>query len=187
MKIQISHLPDLVEINENIELRAKSEDSYAAFAEVAKQNRDHLYDWLPWAKNTPDESSLEHYSSAPEKKQANESCDWDIYDGDQLVGAIGLMARNKDPKVLEIGYWLAKDAVGKGIISQSVKKLVDLAFSETEAIAIEIGCDKTNLRSAAVAKRCGFTLHHEAKREFPIGKGRLETDDGLFFWFTRDE
>lgn len=187
MKIKISHLPDKVEVDGPIFLVAKSSENYDDFAVVAAKNRDHLYDWLPWAKNTPDESSVEHYTTAPEKKQQNESVDWNIYNKDNLVGAVGLMARNKDPYVLEVGYWLAKDSEGQGIISKCVNAIVDLAFNETEATAIEIGCDKTNDKSAAVAKRCGFKLHHEAKREFPIGKGRLETDDGLYFWFTRED
>lgn len=187
MSTQISHLPDEIVVDDAIVLRAKSSDMFEAFAVVARENRSHLEGWLPWAANTPDESSVTHYHFAPEKKAANETADWDIYVSGQMSGAIGIKTREENSRILEIGYWLAKNAVGKGIVAKSTETLVDLIFNETDTPAIEIACDKANIKSAAVAVRCGFTLDREVDRTHSQNKAPLETDTGQFYKLTRKQ
>lgn len=187
MTIQISHLPDLITISDSIELRAKTAESFAAFEKVAFENREHLRDWMPWAENIPDESSIEHYATAEQKKIDNEAANWDIYIDNKMSGAIGTLTRDKDSTALEIGYWLDKDATGNGVITNCSKILVDVIFKETDVPAIEIACDKTNLKSAAVAIRCGFTLDREVDRTNSKNKARCDSDTGQFYQLTREQ
>ena len=57
----------------------------------------------------------------------------------------------------EIGYWLADDAVGHGYMQEAIRALESEAF-KAGLNRIVIGNDTQNVRSAHVAKRCGYVL-----------------------------
>ena len=59
---------------------------------------------------------------------------------------------------LEIGYWLRKDAVGQGIATEMASALVKVAFEFDKVRRLDLMCSPENERSAAVARRLGFTL-----------------------------
>ena len=103
-----------------------------------------------------------------------------------MVGAIGILIRDSQDPVLEIGYWLAKDSVGKGIVTKSCIALRDLSFKTTEIPFMEIACDAANLKSQAIAIRAGFSLNREVERKFANGRARLETETGQFYRLTRE-
>ena len=184
MSTQVSHLPNEIVVDEELALRAKSSESFDEFSRIVVSNREHLSAWLPWAENAPDESSVAHYSESPMKKENDEEVNWDIFCRGSLCGAIGLMKREETKTILEIGYWLAQEFNGRGIMTRCVNALVDVTFKQTDTPAIEIGCDKANLPSASVALRAGFTYHRDKERE-PVA--RCETDFGHYFRLTRDE
>ena len=58
----------------------------------------------------------------------------------------------------EIGYWCRRGETGKGYVSEGVAALAELALGRLGGARVEIRCDDLNLRSAAVAERCGFAL-----------------------------
>lgn len=183
METQISHLPDEIVVNDNIILRAKTSESYEEFARVVVENIDHLSRWLPWAKDAPNQSSIDHYNQAKEKKQNNESADWDIFVNNQFVGAIGLLKRNPNDLHLEIGYWLKKDAIGNGIASKAVQTLIKITFEQVDVPHIEIACDIENKKSAAIAIRNGLTLDRELPRP-PDSEHTYET--AQFYRISRE-
>jgi RimJ/RimL family protein N-acetyltransferase len=57
-----------------------------------------------------------------------------------------------------VGYWIRPDAAGQGHVTEAVRLLSVLAFGPLDARRVEIRCDALNLKSRAVAERCGFTL-----------------------------
>ena len=64
---------------------------------------------------------------------------------------------------LKIGYWLAKEFTGKGIMSKSVNALTKIAFEKLNMHCISIHAADKNLASYIVAKRCGFILEATLK------------------------
>jgi ribosomal-protein-serine acetyltransferase len=58
----------------------------------------------------------------------------------------------------EIGYWLAKGATGKGIITKSVEKLLEYAFDERNLNRVVIKCVPENTKSRAIPERLNFTI-----------------------------
>ena len=58
----------------------------------------------------------------------------------------------------EIGYWVRTKYVGQGFVTEAVNGITAFAFKHLHANRVEIRCDAQNIRSAAVAKRCGFLL-----------------------------
>lgn len=92
---------------------------------------------------------------------------------DRMIGAIGLMIRDKKVPSFEIGYWLDDTAVGKGYASEALLELERYAFEDLGARRIAITADATNHKSRAVAERCGYEFEGELRNE------RLNTSGNL--------
>lgn len=56
----------------------------------------------------------------------------------------------------EIGYWLAQKYQGNGIMTQAVRKQIEISFKELDLHQVKILADCNNMPSKAIAKRLGF-------------------------------
>lgn len=79
-----------------------------------------------------------------------------VYDG-KIVGGASFHAIDRIDQSAEIGYWLAKSATGKGLITKTVAAMVEYGFNEMNLNRIVIKCATGNLKSQAVPERLGFT------------------------------
>ena len=61
-------------------------------------------------------------------------------------------------KATSLGYYLAEDAGGKGIMTRSVKAVLHYAFENLKLNKIEIRCGVGNAKSRAIPERLGFKL-----------------------------
>lgn len=75
-----------------------------------------------------------------------------------LVGSSGLHNANWAVPSFEIGYWLHTNHTGQGYMTEAVHGISQFAFTHFQAQRLLIRCDTENERSAAVARRCGFTF-----------------------------
>jgi ribosomal-protein-serine acetyltransferase len=67
----------------------------------------------------------------------------------------------------EIGYWLAADCQGKGLITEACRAVIDYLFTEWNLHRVAIRVAAGNNRSAAIPRRLGFTLegtHRHAQK-----------------------
>ena len=83
----------------------------------------------------------------------------------RLLGGTGLHRMDWAVRRFEIGYWIRPEAAGQGHVSEAVKLLVAMAFGLLAARRIEIRCDPRNVKSRAVAERCGFELEGILRNE----------------------
>lgn len=72
------------------------------------------------------------------------------------LGAVGLSAVKAARQSATIGYWLARDARGRGHISRAVRLLAGWAFEDLGLQRLELTTDPENIASQRVAERCGF-------------------------------
>ncbi|WP_455865592.1 GNAT family N-acetyltransferase [Pantoea agglomerans] len=75
-----------------------------------------------------------------------------------LLGCISLFIRNVSIPYYEIGYWLATDAMGRGIMTEACKMATNIASVFFKAKKIEIRTAGRNERSQSVALKSGFSL-----------------------------
>jgi RimJ/RimL family protein N-acetyltransferase len=148
-------------------------------AEVAAINAslDHLRPWMPWAAAPATEQSVgEFIGNAIAAWDNGTAFDFAIRDrdSDEIVGGCGLMAR-RGPGVLEIGYWVAAHRAGRGVGTAVAQALTAVARTVEGCERVEIHCDETNLASAAIPRRLGYTLDRTEQRE-PTAAG--ESDQG---------
>jgi len=146
-------------IGDKIEMRPfKRKDAADVLAGV-KENYEHLRPFLHWV--TPDYSMTSARQFIEQTRKgfaANSSHTYGIFSDGTLAGAIGFVSFNWPSKQGEIGYWLAKDFEGKGIITQACKLLLQYAFNDLNLNRLEIRCAAENNRSRAIPERLGFTL-----------------------------
>ncbi|MFA7401791.1 MAG: GNAT family protein, partial [Bacteroidales bacterium] len=64
----------------------------------------------------------------------------------------------KQNQKTEIGYWLSESFQKKGIMSLSVKALIDYAFQQLQLNRIQIKCAVGNNESKHIPQRLGFTF-----------------------------
>jgi RimJ/RimL family protein N-acetyltransferase len=72
-----------------------------------------------------------------------------------VVGGVGVNWIERDHGVGDVGYWLRRDARGKGYATRAVQLAVRWAF-ESGAERIQLRADAQNTASIAVAERAGF-------------------------------
>lgn len=169
--------PLLIDIPERLEgerslLLAPRAGLGAEMAVVITQSLAQLRPWMPWAQEAP---SAESSELVVRRMQADfiarrDLC-FHIYarraDGSagRLLGGTGLHRIDWSVRKFEIGYWLRPEASGQGHASEAVRLLTALAFDRLAARRVEIRCDARNVKSRAVAERCGFALEGVLRRD----------------------
>ncbi len=83
--------------------------------------------------------------------------------GGRVVGSLGIEAYNEelfpelaDKKCRELGFVLAKDCWGRGLMPEAVKAVIDWLFEDVGLDVILCAHFLSNRRSARVQEKCGF-------------------------------
>jgi RimJ/RimL family protein N-acetyltransferase len=80
----------------------------------------------------------------------------DAGDDERLLGSIGLHLHATEP-MGEIGYWVAREARGRGVACRGVDLLAHWALTEAALARLQILVEPANHPSQRVALRAGFT------------------------------
>lgn len=120
-----------------------------------------LQPWMPWAtKPTTLEFEQTRLRRALAEWLMRENLLLHLFlkGTETFVGGSGLHRMNWEAGNFEIGYWCRTNFAGQGYITEAVNGITAFAFTHLKANRVAIFCDANNVRSAAVAKRCGFLL-----------------------------
>lgn len=146
-------------VSDDLRLQIRKIEDAPRLFELVDKNRAHLRPWLLWVDATTEpEDSKKYIEECLVALSKKTKIDFGIWHQDVLVGAVGIFDINETHRNAEIGYWLDQDYVGKGIMTQCVKRLIDYAFQELHLHRLKIRCGTENTHSAGVAERLGFTL-----------------------------
>jgi len=137
--------------------------------ELGVKNKDEFIKWLPWVVETKSvEDTKEFIKGSLENFTKGKEINCNIFYKNELIGNIGLFGIEDKLKVKkgDIGYWLDSDFQGRGIVTKSVKKMLEIAFFKRDITRVTLKCATNNTNSCNVAKRVGFkfegTLRGEA-------------------------
>ena len=151
-------------VRENLELRLLNMSNAETFFNAIRKNDKHLREWFGWLDYDKTVGDIEKYiKESTERFSRKEGIDLKIWYKNELVGAIGLFPWDREHKKTSIAYWLSEEFQGKGIMTDSLKVVIDYIFTEMKLNRIEINCAVKNEKSSAIPKKLGFTFEGIAR------------------------
>jgi len=147
----------LIYVRENLIMRTLSASDAAAIYATIDANRQHLRKWLPWvdATKSPADTVAVITDWVADLKRGSDIV-LGIYADGVYVGNIGLHGIKSHNNSAMIGYWLAENQQGRGIITACVSALTTFALNTLELNRIYINCAEGNAKSRAVPERLGY-------------------------------
>ena len=166
--------PELIEVGDRVLVRMTLAHGPELVAAV-NASLPHLRPWMPWAQEPATTESIGTFLG-------NATTQWEGFEEFQylirqdpagpVIGCCGLHAR-VGVGALEIGYWVHVDHIGRGVATAAAGGLTDAALRLRGIERVEIHCDATNTRSAAIPPKLGYRLDRVETRP-PASPG--ETD-----------
>ncbi|MBP6787780.1 MAG: GNAT family N-acetyltransferase [Candidatus Promineofilum sp.] len=155
---------------ERLIIRGPLPDDAAPLRQAVVESQPELKPWMPWAVEVPSE---EWYRVRVREGRLKFLAREDLWmmltlkENGLMIGGSGLHRIDWSVPKFEIGYWARTSHAGQGYITEAVNGITRFAFETLGAQRVEIRCDVNNERSAAVARRAGFThegtLRHDAR------------------------
>jgi ribosomal-protein-alanine N-acetyltransferase len=78
--------------------------------------------------------------------------------------AIGMIELRLDGPRADLGYVLARDAWGQGLMSEAARAVVELALAQPGLYRVAAHCDAENMASARVLEKAGMVLEGVLRR-----------------------
>lgn len=165
-----------IQVTPGLELRSLMiSDAHDIFYTIDSQ-RAYLGQWLPfvaYTKNLSDsEKFIESVVNAPKERFEHI---FTIRKQNGFVGLIGFRDTDTINKKTEIGYWLSQPYQKQGIVTQSVRRLVEFAFDNMEINRIQIRCAVGNMASQKIPVALGFKFEG-VERAGELLTGNVFTD-----------
>jgi ribosomal-protein-serine acetyltransferase len=176
-------------IAEDAELRLWEAGDAVELTEAIAANREHLATWLPWAETQGFQDSVEYLDLKRLQVEANDGFEAALLVDGEIAGGVGFHRVDWVNRSTSIGYWLAADAQGRGLMTAAVAALLDYAFFEWDLHRVIIEVVVGNERSRAIPERLGFR-QEAILREAKLVRGHHE-DTWLYAmlapeWSARD-
>lgn len=105
----------------------------------------------------------------------------------RIVGCVGLEPDKTRPDVAsrELGYWLAEEYWGKGLMTEAARAVIDYGFETLLLEVLAICTGPENRRSQNVIQKCGFSYEGTLRRSYKIFDGSVR--DTLHYSLLREE
>ena len=136
---------------------------------VIEANLAHLRPWMGWV-HPYDRTATHAYVEVAERDAgAMTAAQFVLVRAGAIAGTIGFHGFDWGNRATSIGYWLAADAQGAGLVTTAVRALCDHAFREWGMHRVQLRAAPGNVRSRAVAERCGFAEEGVAREAEYVG------------------
>ncbi|OOF09742.1 ribosomal-protein-L7/L12-serine acetyltransferase [Salinivibrio sp. PR5] len=154
-----------LDVNRDLKLELINTRFAPIYLDIVTRDQEYLSQWLVWPPHAHDEAFFLSFikKSLHDYAEGKSLVCGIIYQG-QLVGSVSYNTINQSLKKVEIGYWLSSLHQGKGIVSQAVAKLIELAFTQFGMEKVQISAATENTPSRKVCERLGFTLEGVIRR-----------------------
>jgi len=137
---------------------------------LVRANRAYLARWEGWAARDEGlEGTRSFIRSQLEGFAAGSQIPTLIVAGGRPVGRCSLRI-DLAQLTGEVGYWIAADHQGRGLVTRAARALVGVGFTERGLQRVELRTSADNRRSRAVAERLGFRLEGILRREHRVGE-----------------
>lgn len=145
----------MIQVSDDIVLYPLSVDDIFKIFNTLDAEREYMREWLPFVDTT---RGVEDTAKFVNHVLETEDSQFTICYKDQFVGLIGFKSTDEDNRKTEIGYWLSQYAQGKGIMVQSVFKLLEYSFNVLDMNRVQVKVAVANHKSRRIPERLGFAL-----------------------------
>ncbi len=147
------------QIEDDLKLVLPTERDAAELHAVVRENLKELKLWMPWATDDYSlESAREFIRGNLSEFATTGSFGTSVVLDEKIAGIISFHHLDMTNKSAHLGYWLAKSAQGKGLMTKCSRVLIDYLFDEMELNRVQINCNAQNAKSRAIPERLGFQL-----------------------------
>ncbi|MCW2965656.1 MAG: acetyltransferase [Actinomycetia bacterium] len=150
---------------------------------------EHLLPWMPWARFEPQsvDDKVELCRMFRGQFDLDQNYVYGIFSADETeqLGGSGFHKRGNEGS-LEIGYWVAASAIGRGIATEVTAVQTRAGFELAGLDRVDIQVDPANERSLAIPRKLGFTEDGRLRRRLD-GQGDGARRDSVVFSMLREE
>lgn len=127
-----------------------------------KKVQDNLRDGLPYPYTEQDGKD---FISAMLLADENETFAFAIIVDNIAIGSIGIFRQgNIHRRTAELGYYIAEEYWGKGIMTEAVRQICEYVFSKSDIIRIFAEPFTYNIASCRVLEKAGFQYEGTLRR-----------------------
>ena len=135
-----------------------------------KKVQDNLRDGLPYPYT---EQDGKEFISAMLSADENETFAFAITVDNMVIGSIGIFRQgNIHRQTAELGYYIAEEYWGKGIMTEAVKQICEYVFANSDIIRIYAEPFAYNIASCRVLEKVGFQ-YEGTLRSNAVKNGRV--------------
>lgn len=143
-------------MNINIRKWRISDAADLALAVSNKKVQDNLRDGLPYPYTEQDGAE---YIQAMLSADENKTFAFAVTADDKAIGSISVFRQeNIHRRTAELGYYIAEEYWGKGIMTEAIKQICEYVFQNSDIIRIFAEPFADNKASCRVLEKAGFQL-----------------------------
>lgn len=165
-------------------LRLVEKDDLPALFSV--NGDDEVTRYLPYGSWKTPADGAAWFERARERHASGEAMQFAITlrDSGRAVGTMLLFRFDEPTGRAEVGYVLARELWGKGLMKEALDAFIVFAFERVGLKRLEAQLDPRNAASAKLLERAGFVKEGHQRRNF-FAKGEL-ADTGLYGLLRED-
>lgn len=163
-------------IDDELELRVLEPRHAAELYAVLDANREHVGRWLPWLTPEYGEKDAADFLRVNLQSMAEgRGTAFYIYEHGRLVGGVGNNGVHLLNRSCDIGYWLAEDAQGRGIMTRATRAMTDYSLIDMNLNRVTIHAAVQNAHSRGVPERLGYELVAVFRKSVPLHGEFIDT------------
>lgn len=151
-------------INDHVYLAPLTIADSEAILHLVNINRDYLSPYLYWVENVVDKASAKDYIEQRANSGLPSAAWYKVMVNEQLSGVFAIKEVRAQQQVAELGYWLAKQVQGKGVLTSILSRLPEL-LANSLVNCIEFRVLNQNQASMNVALKAG-AVHVDTKTNY---------------------
>lgn len=158
-------------VDDDMSLRVLEPDDAEMLFAVIDANRVSLRPWMRWTAEVTDVKALVGMIEQWCEQTKETGCmSLGIELEGKLVGAVFHLRPDRQNNLVEVGYWLAESARGRGVATRAVRKMLDITFNELGFNRVNIRIAPNNKPSLAIAERLGLKPEGVSRQAWKVGE-----------------
>jgi ribosomal-protein-serine acetyltransferase len=169
------HCTPSIQINDAVALEPLKPSHAEALFQLIELDRVILSHYLYWVDRIQSaEETRQHYIQKRLNRTTYGSHWFMITVQDQAAGVIGVKSIDAKAQRAELGYWLYSKYSGRGVMTQSIEKVIEWLQQDLGVKEIEIQCYRENTASSQLALRVGAHQHQVIKSYASINQAHKD-------------